>query len=141
MDEKKQGGLTGATGSLTPSDPDDEFVPAETREMSDPAAARRITTSAHRRAEDRGTGQAEDATGPPVTDERKPQQTRGGGYGSGEGLSGQDPAYRMEERALPPPEGQPQAGEGQPATGEGQPPTGEPVLGGDERRSPEDEHL
>jgi hypothetical protein len=128
MDESNKGGMTGATGNLTPTDPDDEFVPAETREMSDPAAARRITASAHRRAEDRGVGQSDDPAGPPVTDEHKPQQTRGGGYGSGEGLSGEDPAYRMEERALPPPV-------------ERQPPTGEPILGGDERRAPEEEHL
>jgi hypothetical protein len=29
------GALTGATGSLTPDDPDGEFVPAETREVND----------------------------------------------------------------------------------------------------------
>jgi hypothetical protein len=40
MEEGKQGGLTGATGSLTPSDPDEEFVPAETREINDPSATR-----------------------------------------------------------------------------------------------------
>jgi hypothetical protein len=40
MEDQKQGGLTGATGSLTPSDPDEEFVPAETREINDPHAAR-----------------------------------------------------------------------------------------------------
>jgi hypothetical protein len=43
VEDREQGGLTGATGSLTPSDPDDEFVPAETREISDPDPARRIT--------------------------------------------------------------------------------------------------
>jgi hypothetical protein len=127
MDEKGKGGLTGATGSLTPSDPDDEFVPAETREMNDPAAARRVTAAAHRRAEERGVGQVDDPSGPPVTDESKVQQTRGGGYGAGSGLSGQDPAYRMEEGALP--------------AAERQAPTGEPILGGDERHRPEDEHL
>jgi hypothetical protein len=127
MDDKGKGGLTGATGSLTPTDPDEEFVPAETREMNDPAVARTVTAAAHRRAEDRGVGQVDDASGPPVTDEGKVQQTRGGGYGAGSGLSGQDPAYRMEETALPAPESRQ--------------PTGEPVLGGDERREPEDEHL
>jgi hypothetical protein len=118
--------MTGATGSLTPSDPDEEFVPAETREISDPAAARRITAEAHRRAEDRGAGNPETAEGPPVTDEHQASQTRSGGYGSGNGLNAEDPAYRLEERAVPP----------------AQPPTsGESVLGGDERRDPEDEHL
>jgi hypothetical protein len=43
MAERKQGGLTGAIGSLTPSasEPEQEFVPAETREINDPRAARR----------------------------------------------------------------------------------------------------
>ena len=75
MEDRKQGGLTGATGSLTPSDPDDEFVPAETREMSDPPAARRITEP---------------------------------------------------NSALPRPEDDPHPG---------------PILGGDERHDPEEEHL
>jgi hypothetical protein len=54
VDERKQGGMTGATGNLTPDEPDDEFVPAETREISDPAAAGRLTASAHDRADARG---------------------------------------------------------------------------------------
>ena len=83
MDDRKQGGLTGATGSLTPSDPDDEFVPAETQEMSDPTAARRITEPAHGRPE--------------------------------------------ESDAFPRPDDDPrEAG---------------PILGGDERHDPEEEHL
>ena len=127
MEDRKQGGLTGATGNLTPSDPDDEFVPAETREISDPNAARRITAETYRRGEGRGARQT-DPTGPPVTDDRKPQQTRGGGYGTGGGLSEEDPAYRMEERALP-------AGDEQVEPGAG------PILGGDERHDPEEEHL
>jgi hypothetical protein len=53
MDDRKQGGMTGATGNLTPDEPDEAFVPAETREMSDPLAARQLTEAAHRRAEDR----------------------------------------------------------------------------------------
>ena len=128
MDDRKQGGLTGATGSLTPSEsePEDEFMPAETREISDPHAARRITAETYRRAEERGAHQA-DPTGPPATDDKKPQQTRGGGYGSGDGLSEDDPAYRMEERALP-------------SKGE-RPTTPGPILGGDERHDPEEEHL
>jgi hypothetical protein len=54
MDVRKQGGMTGATGNLTPDQPDDEFVPAETREISDPAGASRLTASAHDRADARG---------------------------------------------------------------------------------------
>jgi hypothetical protein len=120
--------MTGATGSLTPSDADEEFVPAETREISDPAAARRITVDAHRRAEDRGAGNPDSAEGPPVTDEHQASQTRSGGYGSGSGLSAEDPAYRLEEKAPP-------------AGATHRPPDAPTVLGGDERRDPEDEHL
>jgi hypothetical protein len=128
MDDKGQGGLTGATGSLTPSDADEEFVPAETREISDPNAARRITAETHRRSEDRGTGTPDTAEGPPVTDQHKLQQTRSGGYGSGSGLSTEDPAYRMEEKAMP-------AGETHP------PPDAPTVLGGDVQGDPDAEHL
>jgi hypothetical protein len=119
--------MTGATGNLTPTDPDDEFVPAETREISDPDAARRVTAETYRRAEDRGARQSDPAGGP-VTDDRKPQQTRGGGYGTGAGLSEEDPAYRMEERALPESE-------------RASPREAAPMLGGDERHDPEEEHL
>jgi len=125
MEDRKQGGLTGATGNLTPSDPDDEFVPAETREISDPDAARRVTAETYRRAEDRGAHQT-DPAGPDDVDDRKPQATRGGGYGSGGGLSEDDPAYRMEKRTMPAPE---------------RPSGGETILGGDERGDPESEHL
>jgi hypothetical protein len=129
MDDREQGGMTGATGSLTPSDPDDEFVPAETRELTDPDAARRITAETFRRGEDRGAHKT-DPAGPPPADDQKPQQSRGGGYGSGGGLSDADPAYRMEERAVP------QADE------ESRRPSGAtPILGGDERHDPEEEHL
>jgi len=81
MEDQKQGGLTGATGSLTPSDPDDEFVPAETREINEPHAARRVAAETQRRADDLGTREA-------------------------------DPSGAAD-----------------------------PVLGGDERRDPEEEHL
>jgi hypothetical protein len=125
-EDREQGGLTGATGSLTPSDPDDEFVPAETREISDPDAARRVTAETHRRAVDRGAGSRDQAAGPEPASDEQPQSTRSGGYGSGTGLSAEDPAYRMEERSLP----------------AAQPPAGDDtILGGDERRDPEAEHL
>ena len=119
MSDKQQGGLTGATGSLTPSDQDDEFVPAETREINDPNAARRITAETHRRAEDRGAGVTSEAPSDGGDAFR-------GGYGSGSGLSAEDPAYRMDEPAVPPHE---------------RPTGGDPVLGGDTRGEPEDQHL
>jgi hypothetical protein len=67
-----QGGMTGATGSLTPDTAGDDFIPAETRELTEPKRAR---------------------------------------------LS--EPAQQLDRR-------QPEAGT---------------ILGGDERRDPEDEHL
>jgi hypothetical protein len=125
MEDRKQGGLTGATGNLTPSDPDDEFVPAETREISDPDAARRVTAETYRRGEDRGARQTS-PEGPADASDSRPQGGRGGGYGTGAGLSEEDPAYRMEERAVPP---------AQPSTG------GETILGGDIQSDPEGEHF
>ena len=38
------GGLTGATGNLTPDDADEAFVPGERREIEDPDARARVTT-------------------------------------------------------------------------------------------------
>ena len=64
MEDRKQGGLTGATGSLTPSDAEDEFVPAETREINDPHAARRITAETQRRADDQGATAEEGSSSP-----------------------------------------------------------------------------
>jgi carbon monoxide dehydrogenase subunit G len=116
-------------GRLTPSEsePEDEFVPAETREISDPRAARQLTGAAHRRAE---TRRAEVTDEPGSLIERgdaTAPNARDGGYGSEMGLAADDPAYRMEERAMPAPGEMPQ------------PP--EPILGGDERHDPEDEHF
>lgn len=104
--------LTGATGSLTPDDPDDAFVPAETREMSDPEAARDITAASHRRREARAEDEA--LSGSPI------------GYGSTMGLSEADSAYR-EEKHLPDPRRE---------TG-----PRETIIGGDVVRSPDEEHL
>jgi hypothetical protein len=69
--------MTGATGNLTPSDPDDEFVPAETREMNDPRAVRRTNAQTHRVGEDRDEPQS-DPVEPPVIDDRSPGPTLGG---------------------------------------------------------------
>ena len=38
-----RGGMTGATGNLTSDNEDEEFVPAETRALTDPAAVRQMT--------------------------------------------------------------------------------------------------
>jgi hypothetical protein len=65
MDDRKQGGMTGATGNLTPDEPDEEFVPAETREISDPAAAGRLTASAHDRADARHADPGDEPGRPP----------------------------------------------------------------------------
>jgi hypothetical protein len=125
-EDRSQGGLTGATGNLTPSEPDDEFVPAETREISDPKAARRVTAELHRQAAERAVGSPAGAAGSDPVSDDKPQSTRSGGYGSGRGLSAEDPAYRLEERAVPPAE---------------QPAGNETILGGDERHDPDEEHF
>jgi len=42
-DRRGSGALTGATGSLTPDDVDEPFVPAEQREIADPKRAREVT--------------------------------------------------------------------------------------------------
>ncbi|HEX6473807.1 MAG TPA: hypothetical protein VF114_01810 [Candidatus Limnocylindria bacterium] len=122
-----RGGMTGATGDLTSDNPDEDFIPAETRELNDPAAARQLTAGAHRRAESHRNEHAEPGQLLERGDRTAPND-RDGGYGSSKGLGADDPAYRMEEHATP----------AQPA----KPPAAhETVLGGDERRDPEDEHL
>lgn len=128
-DRDRLGGLTGATGRLTPDDPDDAFVPAETREINDAEAARDVTAAAHRRREERVAGAADDPGSLRALGEDTPPNDRDGGYGSEHGLAADDPAYRQEEH-LPPPPG--------PAPGAG---GGGTRIGGDEVRSPEDEHL
>jgi hypothetical protein len=121
------GALTGATGSLTPDDPDGEFMPAETREVSDPEAARAITAASHRRREQRTAGAPDEPGGLRAGEEWEAPNDRDGGYGSEHGLAGDDPAYREAEH-LPP------ASAAEEAT------TGT-QLGGDVARAPEDEHL
>lgn len=91
------GAMTEATGHLTPDDPDHPFVPAETRELTDPAAARRLTAAAHRRREAR-RGEARDDPGRLIPKgEATAPNDRDGGYGSEHGLAGNDPAYRQED--------------------------------------------
>jgi hypothetical protein len=122
-----RGGMTGATGNLTPDNADEDFVPAETRELTDPAAARQLTATTHRRAEARRTEGSEAGQLLERGDDTAPND-RDGGYGSARGLGADDPAYRLEEHAPPAKPGRRTRG-------------GATVLGGDERREPEDEHL
>ena len=134
MDDRERpeelGGMTGATGRLTPDDPDDAFVPAETREVTDAAAARDITAAAHRRREDRAGEERDEPGSLRPRGEATPPNDRDGGYGSEHGLAGDDPAYREEEHLPPRPAG--------PAPGHA---PGATRMGGDEVRSPEDEHF
>ncbi len=125
-EEGDAGAMTGATGSLTPDDADEEFVPAETREMSDAAAARDITAAAHRRRLARNAEGPDDPGHLRALGERTAPNDRDGGYGSEHGLAGDDPAYREEVHL--PPASRPGAG-------------GPTRIGGDEVHSPEDEHL
>jgi hypothetical protein len=125
--DEELGALTGATGSLTPDDPDGEFVPAETREVSDAEAARDITAAAHRRREQRTAGAPDEPGSLRAREERTAPNDRDGGYGSEHGLAGDDPAYREEEHL--------------PSTGAAKGSEHGPRLGGDEARAPEDEHL
>jgi hypothetical protein len=120
------GAMTGATGNLTPDGEDDEFVPAETREMSDAAAGRDVTAAAHRRREARSADRTDEPGRLIERGEQTAANDRDGGYGSESGLSGDDPAYR-EELHMP--------------RAEKPEPGGPTRIGGDEVHSPEDEHL
>ena len=81
--------MTGATGDLTPDDSAEPFVPAEWREVSDPEHQADLTVSQARHAEPSASSPSEAASGAAPRDD---------GYGSGHGLSSNDPAYRMESR-------------------------------------------
>lgn len=87
------GGMTGATGDLTPEAPDQAFEPGERGEVAGPDRAqvtyRRARTAPAQQGE---VGEAGDASveGPTNLAERE------SGYGSEHGLSPEDPAYRME---------------------------------------------
>ena len=97
--ESGGGGLTGATGDLTPDDADEPFVPAEWREMNDPERQGDVTTS-HGRSAPAQRGDI----GAPGESDGGGGASRDGGTGSEHGLSGADPAYRMQSRASTPDE-------------------------------------
>ena len=125
-DDPGGGGLTGATGDLTPDEADEAFVPGERREMEDADARARVTA---RQAASAPAQQGE--VGDPAG--RQPEggptelAERESGYGSEHGLSPDDPAYRMETH--PPAPARPTGHEAD---------RREPRLGGDERREAEE---
>ena len=127
-----RGGMTGATGNLTSDTADEDFVPAETRELTDPEAAGQLTAATHQRAEERRAEGTEPGQLLERGDQTAPND-RDGGYGSAKGLSADDPAYRLEEHGTPAERHSP--GRHSPARG------AETVLGGDEQRDPEEEHF
>jgi hypothetical protein len=94
------GGLTGATGDLTPDTIQSDFEPGELREVSNPAHQADVTQAQAARAPAQ-TGNV----GSPDDDRREggPTElaTRESGYGADHGLSPEDPAYRMERRPRP----------------------------------------
>ena len=94
-DEAGGGGMTGATGDLTPDDADAPFIPAELREISDPDHQADVTTAQGRHSEPAEV----------PADEAGGAAPRDGGSGSSHGLSPDDPAYRMEARPRVEPEG------------------------------------
>jgi hypothetical protein len=85
--------MTGATGDLTPDDEDEAFVPAERREISDPERQGDVTA-----AHGRGAPAQQGDIGSPGESHDGGGAPRDGGTGSGHGLSGADPAYRMQSR-------------------------------------------
>ena len=88
------GGLTGATGDLTPDESDEPFVPAERREQEGQHGRGSVTyrqgVAAPAQRGEIGEPEADDTGGPTNL------ATRESGYGSEHGLAPNDPAYRME---------------------------------------------
>ena len=114
------GGLTGATGDLTPDAPEQAFEPGERREVEGAdrgQVTHRQGTAAPAQQGDRGEPGGATAEGSTDLPERE------SGYGSEHGLSPEDPAYRMEVR--PPAAREDDRG-------------GETRMGGDERSDHED---
>jgi hypothetical protein len=88
------GGLTGATGDLTPDGSDEPFVPAERREQAGERAQGNVTyhqaAAAPAQQGEIGAPGTNQSDGPTNLAERE------SGYGSQHGLSPNDPAYAME---------------------------------------------
>ena len=93
------GGLTGATGDLTPDDATEPFEPAERREVDDPDDRGRVTYDQSTRDSSASDARAEPGWGPDTGDST--DAPRDAGYGSTHGLSADDDAYRVERHAPP----------------------------------------
>ena len=93
------GGLTGATGDLTPDVPESAFDPGERREVEGPDRARVTHTQAAGAPAQQG--EVGDPDGDGSTDGPTNLAERESGYGSEHGLSPDDPAYRMDESHPP----------------------------------------
>ncbi len=119
--EPSGGGMTGATGDLTPESSDEPFVPAERREQ----AAERDQASVTYRQGMAASAQQGDIGEPGTEHPDDGSLNREAGYGSQHGLSPADPAYQMEVQ--PPADA---AGEGRSSTRDDS--RGEPRLGGDD---------
>ncbi len=93
------GGMTGATGDLTPESTDEAFDPGERREAEDPRHAGQVTSSQIRRA----PAQAGDVGDPEALPEGGLTNLaeRGPGYGSEHGLNPADPAYAFDRHPTP----------------------------------------
>jgi hypothetical protein len=124
--DQSGGGMTGATGDLTPDDIQRDFEPGEWREASDAAHHADVTRAqaSHAPAQ-RGDigepGEPREAGGPTELAGRE------SGYGSDHGLSPDDPAYRMEIRPRTRPPDESEAREPR-----------EPRIGGDEQADHEE---
>jgi hypothetical protein len=126
-----EGGMTGATGELTPESSQDAFVPAERREASS-ADHRADVTAAFNREGARLVEEGADAAG---ESDLADDEAGAGRDDAPRGLPSNDPAFRMERH--------PSASEADEATPRRarRVSDGEPRLGGDLRRDPEEEHF
>jgi hypothetical protein len=123
--DQSGGGLTGATGDLTPDDIQRDFEPGEWREATDAAHHADVTRSQASHAPAHGGDIGE--PGEPREDEGPTELAgRESGYGSDHGLSPDDPAYRMEIRPRTPPD---ESARREPR---------EPWIGGDEQTDHEE---
>ena len=89
------GGMTGATGDLTPDDTDESFVPGERREVED-SESRAAVTYRQGAGAPAQHGEVGDPGGEDVEGGATNMAVRESGYGSEHGLAPNDPAYRME---------------------------------------------
>ena len=121
------GGLTGATGDLTPDDVDEPFIPGELREIAGPDDRARVTAEQGAAAPAQ-QGEIGDPAGEEVRGGPTNMPERASGYGSEHGLSPDDPAYRVEVHP-PGPHASP---------AESSHREREPRIGGDELRDAED---